>query len=290
MLRAHYFGPDYGLYLVGKPGGQGNLIGPLTIRLACYAVPFIFVIRYPLRRVLPYALMAGLLLDVGTFWYWGWTYWPKLNAEQAASMRRVAVPGRPELAGHRLSSAEVAGTPAFRFLADTPPMSMGALYVHAYALARVDPCVIQLRMDLVAKSIGDFFAYRGLTSEAAVLADDSLARQLACVGSRVNSAARVVTMNRGYDWIHLTLDNPQPVAVPVAVSEAMYRGWSVRIDGQPAAIFASERTFLGARVPAGRHDMDFRFHTPAATFRTVELAIAGLASLWLLVCAAREFS
>lgn len=45
----------------------------------------------------------------------------------------------------------------------------------------------------------------------------------------------------------------------VVVSNAYYPRWTVTVDGQPAALLAADYAFWGVRVPAGRHNVVFRY-------------------------------
>jgi uncharacterized membrane protein YfhO len=42
-------------------------------------------------------------------------------------------------------------------------------------------------------------------------------------------------------------------------SDAPYPGWSARIDGAPAQLFAADYAFRGVAVPSGKHRVTFAF-------------------------------
>lgn len=62
----------------------------------------------------------------------------------------------------------------------------------------------------------------------------------------------------------------------LVLSEAYYPGWSVEIDGHPAELLRADHLVQSVRVPAGRHDVRFRYQS---RFLAVGFAVAILAAL-----------
>jgi hypothetical protein len=61
-------------------------------------------------------------------------------------------------------------------------------------------------------------------------------------------------------------------------SEAYYPGWRATIDGRPAEVERTDLHLQGVEVPAGRHQVEFSFHS-----RTLQLGTV-LSALGLAVC------
>jgi hypothetical protein len=59
----------------------------------------------------------------------------------------------------------------------------------------------------------------------------------------------------------------------VVLADVFYPGWTLAIDGRPAAIYRANRMMLGAAVAAGRHRLDYSYRP--ASFR-VGLVVSGL--------------
>jgi hypothetical protein len=289
LTRAHLHGPDYQLSLFGG----SSQVGPLMVRLVCYATLLLIARAALPRTALPYLLMMGLLVDMGTFWGWGWADWPRLTAPQVDVMRQLAAPKPvPNPESRYTAKDETTRGALFRFVSETPPLHFGAteLYVHTYSWTGEDPCVPRARTDFIAKSVAELFDRRGIlfepsgATEAKVLQDEWLARALACDAPKITSDAHLLAMERGYDWMRMTFDNPQPASTPVIVSEAFHPDWSVSVDGLPSAVVPGNIAFLGTDIPAGRHQVEFRFHSPVTgPLRTVEGLLGALAALWLIV-------
>lgn len=70
----------------------------------------------------------------------------------------------------------------------------------------------------------------------------------------------------------------------LVTSELAYPGWTVAIDGRPAPILTVNAAFRGVAMPAGRHDVVFRYRPIVAK---VGLAITALAAAALAAAAVR---
>jgi hypothetical protein len=58
----------------------------------------------------------------------------------------------------------------------------------------------------------------------------------------------------------IAIDTDSPAAGRLILTELMYPGWTVTIDGQPAEPLTVERMFRGVDVPAGRHEVVWSYH------------------------------
>jgi hypothetical protein len=86
---------------------------------------------------------------------------------------------------------------------------------------------------------------------------------------------RVLTETRQ----HVELETESAGPSYLATSEAHYPGWSARIDGRPATIYYTNIAFRGVPLPAGRHRVQFEFHSPSARTGMV-VSVLGLL-LWV---------
>jgi hypothetical protein len=85
---------------------------------------------------------------------------------------------------------------------------------------------------------------------------------------------RVLTETRQ----HVELETESTGPSYLATSEAHYPGWSARVDGRPANIYYTNIAFRGVPLPAGRHRVQFEFHSPTARTGVVVSVLALL--LW----------
>ena len=88
----------------------------------------------------------------------------------------------------------------------------------------------------------------------------------------------------------IAVDTPHRVAVDATLHadgllvllDAWYPGWSVRVDGAPAALVRANHAFRGVALKAGTHRVEFRYS--CAPFRwgllLALLGLAGIAALW----------
>jgi hypothetical protein len=68
-----------------------------------------------------------------------------------------------------------------------------------------------------------------------------------------------------------------PGGALAVLSEAAYPGWSARVDGRRVPLEHFDGVFLAARVPPGRHSLEFRF-TPWSVLGGLALSAAALAA------------
>jgi hypothetical protein len=88
------------------------------------------------------------------------------------------------------------------------------------------------------------------------------------------------------DWaagdIRLEVDAARVGLLVLAVTD--YPGWQATVDGRPAEIVRADHAFQAVAVPAGRHQVRFRYQ-PESFHRGLALTGAGLAAcalLWLV--------
>jgi hypothetical protein len=76
----------------------------------------------------------------------------------------------------------------------------------------------------------------------------------------VDSNARVAVYEPG----RLVIETNATTTTVLVVSEIYYPGWQATIDGQSAAIVATDFLLRGVAVPAGQHRVEMRYTAPAA--------------------------
>jgi hypothetical protein len=79
----------------------------------------------------------------------------------------------------------------------------------------------------------------------------------------------------------LTVEVATPTAGLLVLSEAHSPGWRAQVDGRPTEVRRLNQRFLGCAVPAGAHQVIFRFEPPGLR-AGVTLAWCGLLALLLL--------
>lgn len=78
------------------------------------------------------------------------------------------------------------------------------------------------------------------------------------------SFARVPLVgNRADDYQRMTYQVPPEASGWLVVSEAYHPDWTVTIDGKPSRTTRAEAALLGAYVPPGSREVQFRFNAPA---------------------------
>jgi len=91
----------------------------------------------------------------------------------------------------------------------------------------------------------------------------------------------VQTRERSTD--HLVIDATMACRGLVIVSESMYPGWQVTVDGKPAQLWEAYGTFRSVVVDAGRHRIEMKFR-PRTVYYGAALGALGLlivAAVWL---------
>ena len=88
--------------------------------------------------------------------------------------------------------------------------------------------------------------------------------------------------NRMDNYQRMTYQLPPTVSGWLVVSEAYHPDWTVTIDGKPAQTTRAEAALLGTFVPAGSHEVTFKFKAPA--WYSLCLALGTLS--WIVALAA----
>lgn len=88
--------------------------------------------------------------------------------------------------------------------------------------------------------------------------------------------------NRIDDYQRMTYQVPPDAAGWLVVSEAYHPDWTVTIDGKPAQKARAEAALLGTYVPAGSHEVIFRFKAPTWYGLCMNLGIL----FWVIALAA----
>ncbi len=87
---------------------------------------------------------------------------------------------------------------------------------------------------------------------------------------------------------HLVVRTRAPEATLLAVTEQHDPGWSAEIDGEAAEIVKVDGFMLGVLVPAGTHDVTFRYLAPGLRAGAVVSIVALLVVAFLLAWRARD--
>jgi len=75
-----------------------------------------------------------------------------------------------------------------------------------------------------------------------------------------NSSARITR----YEPNRLQIETSSPTATVLVLSEILYPGWFVSVDGQPARIVVADYLLRGVALPAGEHRVEMHYAAPAA--------------------------
>ena len=93
----------------------------------------------------------------------------------------------------------------------------------------------------------------------------------------VRTAGSVTMTNYQSQQVDIHVDTP--AAGLVVLSDSFYPGWEATVDGEETAVYQVDQALRGVFVPAGTHDIQFRFRP-----RTLQAAVI-IASLSLLATA-----
>jgi hypothetical protein len=90
--------------------------------------------------------------------------------------------------------------------------------------------------------------------------------------------SRLAILQYGINEVTVSVESDQPGYL--VLSDAYYPGWQTFVDGQPEPIRRANYAFRAVYVPAGAHEVKFRFEPP---IWKVGLAITGLTLLTLIL-------
>lgn len=66
----------------------------------------------------------------------------------------------------------------------------------------------------------------------------------------------------GFDHNSIAMQVRTDTPAVAVLQQAWYPGWRVEVDGAPAELLRTNYAFMGVRLPAGAHEVDFRFAKP----------------------------
>lgn len=89
----------------------------------------------------------------------------------------------------------------------------------------------------------------------------------------------------GFDHEGITLATHTSHATFAVLQQAWYPGWTARLDGQPAEIIRANIACFGTVLPAGEHQLEFRFEKPIVPWLLGISLLTFLGSCFLLVFA-----
>jgi hypothetical protein len=114
-----------------------------------------------------------------------------------------------------------------------------------------------------------------------VLIENDPEAPTAPVGSSAASAAARVE-DLGSNAVRVTADAAGPSYL--VLDDFYHRGWTARVDGQPARVFIANALFRAVAIDAGRHVVEFRFEpisiTIGAAISAFSLLVALFAIAW----------
>ncbi|HEX2202895.1 MAG TPA: YfhO family protein [Longimicrobium sp.] len=114
------------------------------------------------------------------------------------------------------------------------------------------------------------------------------ARPLGLPATPLQGGARVTRHEP--DEVTVATEANRPALLVLA--DNMYHGWTATVDGRPAEVYRTNHTFRGVVVPAGRHEVRFRFHSAELhtgfAIYLASLGLLGAYGLFLLVRSRRR--
>lgn len=142
--------------------------------------------------------------------------------------------------------------------------------------------------------VDSIYFYKGADAEFKALtelkplqfavADESFKEMIPSATAVKDSAATIQLVSYAPNEITYTSNNMYDA--PAVFSEIWYRGntdWKAYIDGKYADHFRADYTLRGLWIPAGKHDITFRFE-PASYYTGKKISLAGSSILILLIC------
>jgi hypothetical protein len=100
----------------------------------------------------------------------------------------------------------------------------------------------------------------------------------------VIAATRVQDLGPNVVHVTATADGPSYVVL----DDFYHRGWTARVDGQPAKVFIANALFRAVAVEPGAHDVEFRFEPLSHLVGAVVSAVSLLTVLTLIIVGLRR--
>jgi hypothetical protein len=104
------------------------------------------------------------------------------------------------------------------------------------------------------------------------------------------SPALVSVADRGVGSAHLLVDSRGPEPSFVAINQTWDEGWLATVDGVATRLLRTEIDLSGLVVPAGRHEVDLRYHDPWVSAGLFVSLSGGLGCLGLVLWGRRRAS
>jgi hypothetical protein len=89
-----------------------------------------------------------------------------------------------------------------------------------------------------------------------------------------------------YHLNDVTIDVETPGPALLRLADAWYPDWTARVDGRPTPVLKADYLLRAVHVPAGRHQVVFRFESPAVgrglivSLLSLVVVLAGFAAWW----------
>jgi hypothetical protein len=126
-------------------------------------------------------------------------------------------------------------------------------------------------------SVLPYMQANGAALKDTVVLDELLPAESAATAGQGGTAE----INR-YENTRVTIHAALPAPGFVVLADTYYPGWEVRIDGTQAHVYRADQAFRAVWVPAGEHDLEYRFTVPLLRTGTI-VSIAALVAVLILV-------
>ena len=193
------------------------------------------------------------------------------------------------LAGARVVTEQPFGPGAFEALAslgaelEPEPAVLGDLYAYRNRSALPRARLLQAWRPQGEETLESFLGLvqAGRLDPAATVTLDAAPSPAPAAGG---AAGTVRWTHEGLDEVVLAAETPAP-AILVLADMAM-PGWSVEVDGAPAALLRADHVLRAVALPAGAHEVRFRYQDPSLR-RALLISAAGLLGVLVLLALGR---
>jgi hypothetical protein len=86
-----------------------------------------------------------------------------------------------------------------------------------------------------------------------------------------------------YDLHRVVVETESERAAVLRLADLYYPDWKVKVDGEPAELLRADHALRAVAVPAGRHRVEFEFHSGPFTLGLTVSIVSALAAIALLV-------